>query len=1145
MEPRQFSLDDRYSLESGRVFMSGIQALVRLSIMQRKRDQNAGLDTAGFISGYRGSPLGGFDRELWRVQDLLQANRIIFRPGINEDLAATAVAGSQQIGLFPGARHAGVFGIWYGKAPGLDRSCDAVRHGNAAGTSKHGGVLLVVGDDHGCKSSTLASQSEYVLQDIGIPVLHPSGVQEVLDYGMIGWAMSRYTGCWVGLIALADTMDSSATVDVDPQRPEILIPQDFAVPQGGLHIRRVDSALEKEERLLRYKLFAAHSFARANHLDRLIWPSPSARFGILTAGKTYLDVRQALEELGIDEAVAERCGIRLCKVGMTWPLEPEAMHEFSDGLQEILVVEEKRALMENQLKMLLWEQDDTLGRIVVTGKRDEQHRDQFTPWGELDSAAIAEVLTRRLPAAALQAGQFRQGRRPLEERPARIPYFCAGCPHNTSTQVPEGSRALAGIGCHYMAQWMDRRTDTFTQMGGEGLTWMGQAPFTDEPHVFVNLGDGTYFHSGTLAIRAAVASGVNVTYKLLYNDAVAMTGGQPADGALDVPQTVQQLIAEGVRRVAVVSDHPEAFKPADVSPATLHDRHELEAVQLALRGTPGCTVLIYAQPCATELRRKRKRGRAPDPDEWVVIHDGVCEGCGDCSLQSNCVALEPVATEHGLRRRVSLSACNKDYSCVEGFCPSFVSVRGERARLVAKSAPKEDLPEPEIAPLDVSCNILVAGVGGTGIVTVGALLGTAAHIDGLAASTLDMTGLAQKGGAVVSQIRIATDAEHMHSTRIPAGKADLLLAADLIASDAGHVAACLDADRTRILLNEDLLPTGDFVLHGVTADSMKSARIHSLQQRCLSLDRLSVSSMAAALLGDAMYANALMLGFAAQKGWLPVSLEALRQSIRLNGVAVENNHMALMWGRHLALDPDAVRRVCAARSRDVLVFPQRSESLQEFIAAKAQYLVAYQNQDLADRYRLLVDRVAQADKALKGKAGALTRAVAHGYFRVLACKDEYEVARLLTAPEFQERLDAEFSKRRSLSFHMAPPLLARMDKATGRPRKMRFGPWLLPVMRVLARAKFIRGTKLDPFSYSAERRAERAWVRIYAGLIPEILTKLRADNYETAVELASLPVEIRGFGPIKMASMERADKRLSELRLQLDAQPDAAMLSVG
>ncbi|HSG91281.1 MAG TPA: indolepyruvate ferredoxin oxidoreductase family protein [Pseudomonadales bacterium] len=1123
------SLDDRYAVESGRIILSGIQALVRLPLLQARRDAAAGLDTAGFISGYRGSPLGGLDQALWGARTFLDEARVKFQPGLNEDLAATSVWGSQQVGLFPGAKHDGVFGMWYGKAPGVDRSGDAFRHANAAGTAPHGGVLAVAGDDHGCKSSTLPSQSEYTFMDLGIPVLNPASVQDILDYGQLGWAMSRYTGLWVGIIALADSMDSTATVDAGPG-PRILLPEDFTLPAGGLGIRLDDVPLEQEARLIEYKLPAARAFARANDINRVIVPSPQAKLGIIATGKAWLDVCQGLTELGLleDEDV-ERAGIRLMKVGMPWPLDDAAIREFARGLDTMLVVEEKRPLMEEQLHTILY---GTANAPRILGKRDASGRPQLQTAGELSPAKVARALAALLPESARTESVTRHlaflvdREKALHESApsaSRQPLFCAGCPHNTSTKVPDGSRAMAGIGCHYMAQWIEPHTDLFTQMGGEGTPWIGQAPFTDTQHVFANLGDGTYFHSGLLAIRAAVSAGVNITYKILFNDAVAMTGGQHVDGTLTVPMIVDQLRAEGVQHIEVVADDPSRYEARPLPGITVRDRDEMDAVQRELRETRGCTVIVYDQVCATELRRRRKRGKAKAAERRVVINESVCEGCGDCSAVSGCVAIEPLATEHGSKRAVNQSSCNIDLSCLKGFCPAFVTVEGARPKRrdgdgsdVADIAGDLDLPQ--LPDLDDPYNMVITGVGGTGIVTVSQLLAMAAHLDGNAAVTLDMTGLAQKGGAVFSHVRIGKRPGQLYTTRVAAGRADLLLACDLVAAASEATLTRISPEYTLALVNTHLMPTSDFVLHGQT-DFGDASLLARVGRHAADVHRVDATGLAEHLLGDAVGANLLSLGHAWQLGRVPVSLEAIETAIRMNGVAVDMNLRAFHWGRLSAARPDAPALVVNALDEGAMD-PPVERDLDALIAARAEELTRYQDAALAARY---TDRLA-ALEAAEQRAGStdrrLTELAARQYARVLMVKDEFEVARLYSDGRFATKLARTFEGGGKARVHLAPPILPLGVDGRGRPRKHAFGSWMLKAFAVLARFRRLRNGVLDPFRYSDDRRRELALIDAFEALLDEVAERLDASRLDAALRLLGSVDRVRGYGPVRKAKDE-------------------------
>ena len=1134
------TLDDKYAAWSGEVYMTGTQALVRLPMMQHLRDKAAGLDTACMISGYRGSPLGNFDRALWQAKQFIEKHRVHFQPGVNEDTAATALWGTQQVGLFPGAKHDGVFAIWYGKGPGVDRTMDVFKHANLAGTAAHGGVLALAGDDHVCASSTTAHQSEFDFMSATMPVINPAGVQEFLDFGLHGWGLSRYAGLWVGFICIAETVDSSAIVSVDPHRVSIATPEDHSLPEGGLNIRWPDTPLAMEERLLEHKLDAARAYGRANGLDRTVIDGPGRRLGIVTTGKSYLDVRQALDDLGIDEGTARRLGIALYKVGMSWPLEPDGIRKFAGGLDEILVVEEKRDFIENQIKDILYNVAAS-GRPRVVGTCDEAGRPLLRASGELDPGGVAETLAARLLGfgadESIEARLARLRARWAESaagEPAameRVPYFCSGCPHNSSTKLPEGSRALSGIGCHYMVQWMDRETDTYTHMGGEGANWIGQAPFTETKHIFQNIGDGTYFHSGILAIRAAVAAGVNMTYKILYNDAVAMTGGQPMDGPLTVQRVTRQIQAEGVGRIAVVTDQPEKY-PFDgqfADGVTIHHRDELDRVQRDLREWEGVSAIVYDQMCATEKRRRRKRGTLEDPDWRVIINPDVCEGCGDCGVQSNCLSVVPLETEFGRKRAIDQSACNKDFSCIKGFCPSFVLVKGGQRRKpkpAAADGPIAALPEPVRPSCTEPYGILLAGVGGTGIVTLAALLGTAARLEGKGATVLDKAGLAQKYGAVTSHVRIAARPDDLHAVRIAVGGARLLLGVDLVVAASGEAVSRLDRSTSHAVVNGGPITTGDFT-RAPDLDFPAAQLERTVGAAAKALDVVDATRMATALIGDAVYANLFLLGFAYQQGQVPLGAEALEQAIQLNGVAVEANVRAFRWGRAAAHDPDAV--AAAVAETGALPKPPTPAGLDAMIERRASDLRAYQNTALASRYRALVRRAREAERARAPGRQGFAEAVARAYHKLLAYKDEYEVARLYTDGRFQAQVAAQFEGRFGLRFSMAPPLIAGRDPETGHLKKRIFGPWMLTAFGLLAKFKGLRGTPLDIFGYSAERRRERALIGEYEATVDALIAGLGSDNHGLAVEIAEVPLAMRGFGHVKEANIACAKEREAEL----------------
>ncbi|MDE1181145.1 indolepyruvate ferredoxin oxidoreductase family protein [Paraburkholderia sp.] len=1152
------TLDDKYTLERGRAYMSGIQALVRLPMLQQERDKAAGFNTAGFISGYRGSPLGGLDQSLWKAKTHLAAHGVVFQPGVNEDLAATAVWGSQQVNLYPNAKFDGVFSMWYGKGPGVDRSGDVFKHGNSAGSSQLGGVLVLAGDDHAAKSSTLAHQSEHMFKACGLPVLFPSNVQEYLDFGLHGWAMSRYSGLWVAMKCVTDVVESSASVDIDPHRTHIVLPTDFAMPDGGLNIRWPDPPLVQEARLLDYKWYAALAYVRANKLDRVEIDSPNARFGIMTAGKAYLDVRQALTDLGLDDDTCSRIGIRLYKVGCVWPLEAQGAHAFAKGLEEILVVEEKRQILEYAIKEELYNWPDAQ-RPRVFGKFDEKDGaggEWSVPMGnwllpahyELSPAIIAKAIATRLdkfdlPAdvrariatriAVIEAKERALARPRVEVE--RKPWFCSGCPHNTSTAVPEGSRAMAGIGCHYMTVWMDRSTSTFSQMGGEGVAWVGQAPFTHDKHVFANLGDGTYFHSGLLAIRAAIASKANITYKILYNDAVAMTGGQPIDGVLTVPQITHQLAAEGAAKIVIVTDQPEKYTPnVGLAPGIeIHHRDQLDDVQRMLREVGGTSILIYDQTCATEKRRRRKRGTYPDPARRVVINEAVCEGCGDCSVKSNCLSVEPLDTEYGTKRQINQSTCNKDFSCVNGFCPSFVSIEGGQLRKpkvsAADDASMPPVPTPDVPSIDRPYGVLVTGVGGTGVVTIGALLGMAAHLESKGVTVLDVTGLAQKGGAVMSHVQIANRPGEIHATRIAMGEASLVIGCDAIVTASDECVSRMQVGRTHVVLNSAHTPTAEFIKNpnwrfpGTSAEADVRAGAGDA-----SVDAVDANHFAVALLGDAIYTNPFVLGYAWQRGWVPLTHESLMRAIELNAVQIEKNRAAFEWGRRAAHDLAGLRKIVRAQANGAsadadtdtasskIVSLHTPKALDTLIDKRATYLSAWQNDAYAARYRDLVTQVRKAESALDSADPQLplTEAVARNLHKLMAYKDEYEVARLYADPVFVDKLKAQFEGDWKLKIHLAPPAFSKKD-AHGHLVKKKYGPWVFTAMHVLAKLKFLRGTAFDVFGKTEERRTERKLIVEYEGLVRELIAGLTTKNQALAVELANLPDGIRGYGHVK------------------------------
>ncbi|MBR9909305.1 MAG: indolepyruvate ferredoxin oxidoreductase family protein [Gammaproteobacteria bacterium] len=1159
---REVTLDDKYLQPSGRIYISGTQALARLPMLQKQRDQQAGLNTGGFISGYRGSPLGGLDMALWQAKKHLADKNIIFQAGVNEDLAATSVWGTQQVNLSPnGADVDGVFGMWYGKGPGVDRSADVLKHANAAGTSPHGGVLMLAGDDHAAKSSSVAHQSEHLLIACGIPVLYPSNVQEYLDYGLHGWAMSRYSGLWVSMKCVTDVVESSASVTLDPDHLDIVIPEDFELPEGGLNIRWPDPPLDQEARMHNHKWYAALAYIRANKLNRVVIDSPQARFGIMAAGKAYLDVRQALTDLGLDDAACARIGIRLMKVGCVWPLDAQDAREFATGLEEILVVEEKRQILEYALKEELYNwRDDVRPRIF--GKFDERDNsggEWSVPRGqwllpacyELSPALIAKGIATRLERLGLPAdvmAKINERIRVIEgkEQEAamprltvdRKPWFCSGCPHNTSTRVPEGSRALAGIGCHYMAMWMDRKTDTFTQMGGEGVSWIGQMHFSNDKHVFVNLGDGTYFHSGLLAIRASIAAGANITYKILFNDAVAMTGGQPVDGVLTVPMVAQQVVAEGAKKIVLVSDEPEKYASREGLPdsVSVHHRDQFDELQLQLRDTAGTTIMIYDQTCATEKRRRRKRGLAVDPPRRAFINPDVCEGCGDCSVQSNCLSVEPLDTPLGTKRAINQNSCNKDFSCLKGFCPSFVTLEGAQLRKPQTSSGQlpmpADIPEPELPTLEKPIGIVVTGVGGTGVVTIGALLGMAAHLENKGVTVLDQTGLAQKGGAVMSHVQIAADPAAIHATRIATGEAEVLIGCDEIVSASADALSRVRNGHTTAVINSAHTPTAEFLSNPnwqYPSSSVEQDLLTALGEQC---SFLSASQLAVRLLGDSIFTNPLMLGYAWQKGWLPLSRAALLRAMELNGVAVEKNKQAFEWGRVAAYDAELIP---AAEHKAEVVKLHFPESVAEVVERRVQLLSAYQDGAYAARYSEAIARFENAVKSVAG-SNSLVLSAAKNLAKLMAYKDEYEVARLHTAPQFMELLREQFEGEPGvdyqINYHLAPPMIAKKD-SKGHLVKSKYGQWMLGAFKLMRKFKGLRGSWLDVFGKTAERRQERQLVEEYLQLLEELAQRLDKDNMDIARSLLELPDSIRGYGHVKEGNMAAAAAQRTSLLQEL------------
>ncbi len=1148
---RKVSLDDKYDLTQSRVFMSGTQAVIRLTLMQKERDRRAGLNTAGYVSGYRGSPLGGLDQQFQRAAKLLMPNDVVFQPGLNEDLAATAIWGTQQAELRGEGKFDGVFALWYGKGPGVDRTGDVFRHANMAGTARHGGVLALMGDDHVAESSTVANASEFQFVDLMMPILNPAGVQEILDYGLYGIALSRFAGCWVALKCVKDNIESTSSVDGSVDRVQIVYPELPGVQPGELNIRRVDDRLEQEKRLHFQKRDAVLAFLRANKLNQYITSGgPNAKIGIITTGKSYLDTRLAMDDLGIDEKRANDLGLRLFKLACPWPIGREELLDFAKGLDLIIVVEEKRSLIEVQVREELY---GSPHQPIVIGKKDEDNNWLFPAHGALDSNEIALCLADRITkhvghlddivrrAEAIRASQgLYETTQPLA---MRSPYFCSGCPHNTSTKVPEGARAGAGIGCHFMALWMDRSTEGFTQMGGEGANWVGEAPFSQRKHLFQNLGDGTYNHSGSLAIRFAKAAGTNITYKILYNDAVAMTGGQRHEGTLSVPQIAAQVHAEGVSRIAIVSDEPDKYAGTGVAfpfGTTFHHRDDLDAVQRELQDITGVTALIYDQTCAAEKRRRRKRGTFPDPVKRAIINPRVCEGCGDCGTASNCVSIQPLETEFGRKRMIDQSSCNKDFSCVKGFCPSFVTVHGAQMKkgkaLQAGEVEVSALPAPKEPAYGQTYNMLVTGVGGTGIVTIGAILGMAAHLEDKGIGIIDMAGLAQKGGEVFSHIRIARQPEDIHTIRLAAGEVDLVLSGDLVVAGSKKVLSALRPEGGKIIVDTlESLP-GQF-----TANPDLSLPVARLRQAIGDaahgggVHLIDAHTLAERLMGHAIATNMFLVGYACQSGALPLSPEAIEEAIRLNGEAVAMNRAAFRWGRLAAHDLDAVKALVAPPPA------AKTHTLEDRIAFFAHELRLYQNEAYAQRYRALAEKAKAAEERLTPIPSGFGEAVAANLYKLMAIKDEYEVARLYTDGSFAKQVKEAFEGELRYEFHLSPPILAPKDPVTGLPRKVSFGPWMLHVFRLLAALKPLRGTVLDVFGRTPERKMERQVLADYERLIEELCHSLTTANHPTATALAELPRKLRGYGHVKEKALKamKGEEALLRERLALGGPPAA------
>lgn len=1149
-------LDDKYTQDSGRIYISSNQALVRLPMMQRQRDVAAGLKTAGYITGYRGSPLGVYDSNLWAASDLLGENHIRFQPGVNEELALSSIRGTQWLHYYDQAKYDGIFALWYAKNLGVDRAFEVMRQANLEGSARHGGVLVVGGDDTGGKSTVTATSSDPVWKAALMPILYPATTQEYLDYGLLGWAMSRFAGVYTAFKAVTDTIERTSTVDVDPLRSLPVIPE-FAMPPGGLNKIKGDIfPLPIERRLVEFKIPAVLAFARANGLDKVLFDSPRRELSIVSAGKPYLDLREALVELGIDERRAAGLGIRLYKLGMIHPVEPEGALAFARGSRELLVIEEKNAFIEEQLASLLYSTPAD-ARPVLTGKKDPSGKPLLPEFGETSVNLVREVLVERIEAlgiadAALAERIARIRERKAQARPVaptglmRTAYFCSGCPHNTSTRTVPGSLTFAGVGCHGLAPMfmVDRPTEWAVQMGGEGMLWAGLHPFIDVPHAFQNLGDGTYFHSGLLAIRAAVASGAKMTYKLLYNDAVAMTGGQPVDGTLTVESMANQVYWEGVKPIVIVTDEPDKYPSGIRWPegTTIRHRKDLEDVQKELQHAPGVSAIIYDQTCAAEKRRRRKRGKFPNPPKRVFINEEVCEGCGDCSKKSNCVSVQPVDTEFGRKRKIDQSSCNKDFSCQDGFCPSFVSVMGGEPRKFGAAFRDDELadvfaaiPAPPALAGEGVTNVLLTGIGGTGVLTVAAIAGMAAHLDGLAASVMDMTGMAQKGGGVTSHIRIAPAPDMLHAPRLWSQSADVVIGCDMVVT-ASPMTLDLVAPHARIVVNTEVVPTAQFQANA-TLDFGAERQLAVLRSvvGVGNVDGIDAAEIATELMGDSIYSNMFMLGFAVQQGLLPLSVASIEEAIRMNGVQVKASLQVFNWGRLAAHDRGKVESYLSRTGVHAVGEPL-SQDLDSLLARRIRHLTGWQDAAWAGQYADFVAKVRDAETAA-GLAGApkVTEAVARYLSKLMSYKDEYEVARLYTAPEFRERLEQSFEGDYKIRVQLAPPLIARPRKSGGEPQKIEFGRWVFRLFGLLAKLKGLRGGFFDVFGKTAERRMERRLIGEYRDLIESLLPRLGPANQAQIAAIAALPEMIRGYGHIKEENVALYEAEKSRLLAALDA----------
>lgn len=1137
--------EKKYTCQTGPVFLSGNQAYLRLVFEQQRRDREAGLNTGGFISGYRGSPFGNFDSECKGVEGALNERDIHFNPGVNEAMAATAIWGSQQIDLFEGKQFDGAFGLWYGKGPGVDQAADALHHANLWGTSQHGGVVMAVGDDPMSRSSSIQQQSEYVLSGLCIPIMHCSSVQDIYDFGLIAYQMSRYAGVWVAVKSVSDIAESWYMVDINPNRTETVLPDpsEFVIPDSGVHTRWPDRSVDQDERIVNVRLPAVKAFTKANKLNKVTLDAKQRRMGIITAGKSYLDTIEALNDLGIDDPMRDELGLAVFKIAVIWPMEESLVQEFAESVDEILVIEESRPFLETQVKDILFDMPMD-SRPLVMGKKGRDQQVQFPSNGELTPALISKVLVDWLKPykttesmnqwiAVLENTDKQLGvpRNSVE----RTPYFCSGCPHSSSTKLPDGApEQLIGIGCHFLVGLMDRKGTTYTQMGGEGATWAGASPFLGNRHTFINIGDGTFYHSGSTAIRQAIASGINITYKVLFNDAVAMTGGQSFDGPLTVEGITQQMHAEGAARVVVVSREPEALNKAAFAPGTdLYHRDDLQQVMKELAETKGVTILIYEQTCATELRRRRKRKIVETPKKLTFINSRVCEGCGDCGVQSNCLSVQPLETELGRKRVIDQSGCNLDFSCVKGFCPSFVTIEGgELAKGSAVDLSDEifsALPEPTPKALDGVFGSLVCGIGGTGVVTISSMIGEAAKAEGFASQVLDLTGMAQKFGAVYCHLKVAHSVEELNSTRLSIGKADLLIGADIVTSASDEGMSRLREGHTQGVVNSHEIVTGAFTRDGdftIPVDDMKQAlERFTGEGHCHFFDSTVVSET---LTGNTIGANMMLLGYACQKGWLPVKRQSLEDAITENGVAVAYNQRVFKIGRLMAHDPDAVK-VLLEQGATIPEWEVLSASTEELISRREKDLVAYQSKSYAKKFTRLINRVREAEAKLNGDSDEITAAAARYLYKLMAYKDELEVARLYTDGTWEKQIKENFSGDYKIKFHMAPPLISKRDPITGQLKKREFGGWMLSALKIVSKFKGLRNTPLNPFGYSAERKEDKELLSQYESVLKQIISDLNEENKEIALEMAKVPEFIRGYGHVRTQNIEVAQGRWTTL----------------